>query len=42
MFGAKKNMWGYGSVNLRVKNELFEGIVVPNANVLHGSETWGV
>ena len=39
-FGAMKNMWKSRSLNVEVKRELYERIVVPT--VMYGSETWGM
>ena len=39
-FGAMKRVWSERSVNVRVKRELYERIVVPT--VMYGSESWGM
>merc|ERR1712002_202066 len=39
-FGAMRRVWSERSVNVRVKRELYERIVVPT--VMYGSESWGM
>ena len=39
-FGAMKRMWKSRSLNVEVKRELYERIVVPT--VMYGSESWGI
>ena len=39
-FGAMKRVWSGRSVNVRVKRELYERVVVPT--IMYGSESWGL
>jgi len=39
-FGAMKRRWKSSSLNVEVKRELYERIVVPT--VMYGSESWGM
>merc|ERR1711895_362877 len=39
-FGAMKRVWSGRSVNVRVKRELYERVVV--STIMYGSESWGL